>query len=312
MLATLLDALARQDSRGRFTWSVVVADNDREQSAREVAGRTTERWPMAVEYRVEPVRNIALARNTSVRGARGEFIAIVDDDEVPDVDWLYQSVAACRGAGVAGVLGPVMPVFVAGAPGWVRAGGIYDARSPYHEGRVMHWRECRTGNVVFARRIIDGVDPVFDPAFGSGGEDIDFFRRMVERGHVFVWCERAIVREVVPPERWSRKFLLRRALLRGGIAWQHRKGRPVALAKSLLAIPLYSAALPLVCLAGQNRLMRHLIKLGDHAGRVLAAGGLRPVTGWEAAWQSGTQRLGKVPTHRSRFGRRHGRTKCER
>jgi len=41
---------------------------------------------------------------------------------------------------------------------------------------------------------------------------------MIERGHAFVWCNEAVVYEVVPPVRWRRTFMLRRALLRGKVS----------------------------------------------------------------------------------------------
>ena len=60
----------------------------------------------------------------------------------------------------------------------------------------------------------------FRPEFLTG-EDQDFFRRMIDRGHVFVWCDEAVAYEVVPPVRWRRTFMLRRALLRGRISLLH-------------------------------------------------------------------------------------------
>jgi hypothetical protein len=49
------------------------------------------------------------------------------------------------------------------------------------------------------------------------------------------------------------------------------------LAKAVVAIPLYCLALPFFAVAGHHVLMRYLIKLCDHVGRLLAALGITPV-----------------------------------
>src|SRR6266852_2150668 len=87
-LRRLLVALGEQQTRGRFSYSIVVADNDRCESAREVVARFAAESPVAVTYCVEPEQNIALARNRALMDAGGDFVAFIDDDEFPADDWL--------------------------------------------------------------------------------------------------------------------------------------------------------------------------------------------------------------------------------
>ena len=47
--------------------------------------------------------------------------------------------------------------------------------------------------------------------------------------------------------------------------------------KSLLAIPVYATALPLLFLIGQHHFMRYLEKLCFHLGKILAALRLNPI-----------------------------------
>lgn len=272
-LQRLLEELAAQDARGAFRFSIAVADNDAAGSARAVVEAFGARFGVAVSYAVEPRQNIALARNRALALAQGEYVAFIDDDELPARDWLWQLHRACVAGGVAGVLGPVLPLFEQEPPAWLRRGGFYD-RPVHRTGEVLSWPQCRTGNVLFRRAILDPSEPAFRAEFGTGGEDQDFFRRMMERGHRFIWCAEAAVHEVVPPTRWSRRFLLRRAWLRGRNSWRQERGRWRNLGKSLVAVPLYGVALPFLLLAGQHRFMRYLVKWTDHAGRLLAAVGL--------------------------------------
>jgi succinoglycan biosynthesis protein ExoM len=130
---------------------------------------------------------------------------------------------------------------------------------------------------VLLKRHLFAIDPPpFRPEFRTG-EDQDFFRRMIERGRVFVWCTEAVAYEDVPPTRWKRSFMLRRALLRGATLPSHAVFGYIHVLKSLLAVPLYGAALPFMLALGQGRFMSCLIKLCDHAGRLLALLGIVPV-----------------------------------
>jgi hypothetical protein len=99
----------------------------------------------------------------------------------------------------------------------------------------------------------------------------------MELGHKFVWCNEAVVHETVPLGRCRRKFLLRRALLRGGISLRHPEGRALGVSKAIVAVPAYTLALPLLLLLGHHLFMRYLVKLCDHLGRILAVFGLEPV-----------------------------------
>jgi hypothetical protein len=117
---------------------------------------------------------------------------------------------------------------------------------------------------------------VFHPTFLTG-EDQDFFRRMIEKGHRFLWCEEAVAYEIVPPRRWQRRFMVRRALLRGQVSLRHPSVGATEVAMSAVAIVVYSAALPFALLSGQHRFMRYLVSLCDHLGKVLASIGLEPI-----------------------------------
>jgi glycosyltransferase involved in cell wall biosynthesis len=230
-----------------------------------------------VTYCSEPVANIARARNAALARATGDFVAFIDDDEFPTEGWLYSLFRAREAHGADGVLGPVLPHFRLAPPRWLTKGRFFD-RPRYSTGRRLAWFEARSGNVLFARAILAHLDPPFRPQFATAGEDMDFFRRAIEQGRVFIWCDEAEVFEFVPPSRCTRRYLLRRAVLRGSNFPKHPTDRVKNALKSVVAVPCYTVALPVLAVVGHHVFMAYLIKVLDHASRLLAFAGLPLVT----------------------------------
>jgi glycosyltransferase involved in cell wall biosynthesis len=274
-LQRLLDELRAQETGGHFTYSIVVSDNDHLRSAEPLVSDFTATSNIAIKYCVEPQQNISLARNRAIENASGDLIAFIDDDEFPAQRWLLTLFEALDAHHVDGVLGPVKRHFDQKPPRWVIRGNFYE-RPSYPTGFVIDWTKGRTGNVLLKRSVFEACEQPFSPAFHRAG-DQDFFRRMIEKGHVFIWCDEAVAYEVVPPVRWTRTFMLKRALLRGTICVQHPKSRFRNIAKSVIAVPVYTVALPFTLILGHHRFMNLLVRLVDHVGRLLAFVGIRPV-----------------------------------
>jgi succinoglycan biosynthesis protein ExoM len=276
-LGQLLAKLESQTTGGLFSYSVVISDNDRFESARHSAESFAESSRLSIRYCVQPVQNIALARNKAIENASGDFVAFIDDDELPHDHWLlnhYRALDHCKSQGV---LGPVLPLFEVKPPDWVLAGGFFD-RPVHPTGFVLGWKSTRSGNALLRRQVFDGDHMWFDPAYGSGGEDRDFFRRKIEEGHVFVWCNEAPVFEVVPPHRWDRRILLKRALLRGKMAFNGTDSEPLSVLGSAAAIVAYAACLPLFFVLSHVVFLKYLIKMCDHLGKVSASFGVEWVS----------------------------------
>jgi succinoglycan biosynthesis protein ExoM len=276
LLRKLLEELAAQETGGEFTFSAVVSDNDSEQSARAMTEECSARLPYPIEYVSEPRQNIALARNMALSKAGGDYIACIDDDEYPAANWLLSLLRTCDSTGADGVLGPVKPYFETEPPRWAIKGRFFD-RPSHATGYRIGLSDARTGNVLFKRSLIAADAEVFKVEFKNGGEDVDFFRRKMAAGAVFVWCDEAPVFEIVPLSRSTRGYLLRRAMLRGRNSFRQKSGRLANVVKSAVAAPLYIMILPFLYLAGEHHGLKFLIKLCDHGGRLLALVGLNPV-----------------------------------
>ncbi len=273
LLQILLDKLQQQGTAALFTFSIVVVDNDQAQSARSVVEEWAKRSPISVTYSVEPRQNIALARNAAVALATGDYVAFIDDDEEPSIEWLRKLYEVLVEYATDGVLGSVLPRFEKCAPNWAVNGGVFQ-RPTFKTGEVIHWKVAATNNALVKREVLLEVDGPFNPHLGAGGEDTDFFRRAMSQGRVFVWSAEALCHEPVPPERMRVSFQLRRALLRGKIALRGPAGDWRGILKSAVAVPLYALALPVCLMVGSDVFVTYLVRSFDHLGKLLASCGI--------------------------------------
>lgn len=193
---------------------VIVADNDSRGTAANVCRSIPMRWP--VKYVIQPRRGISQTRNLAISEVgEVDFIAFIDDDEVPEPMWLDELLWAQRRFGAAAVAGPVLPSFTADVPKWVKKGKLFDRQS-HASGDFLDF--CSTNNALVARTVFDRVQ-TFDERFGlTGGEDTHFFLKMRRAGFNIAWSSEAIVHERISADRANLGWLLRRAY-RGGNSW---------------------------------------------------------------------------------------------
>jgi glycosyltransferase involved in cell wall biosynthesis len=275
LLKRLLLKLNNQVTEGLFTYSIVVADNDFARSGEAVVVKLSSLSRLPIRYCVEPRRNIALARNKAIEHAEGAYIALIDDDEFPEPTWLlalYQNLCKYR---VDGVLGAVKRHFEEVPPAWFRKSGIY-SRKVNPTGTAVRWKESRTGNALLKRGMFVCDPAPFRPEYRAG-EDQDFFRRKIEAGYRFIWSEDAVVCETITPARWKRSYILRKAVLQGATAALQPNCTWPNVLKSLVAVPLYLAVLPISLLMGHQYFMRLMIKICDHSGKLLMRAGFNPI-----------------------------------
>jgi len=277
MLAQCLEAIASQ-AGVPVPFDIVVVDNDQLGTANLVVEDFSNRSSVRVRYVLEPRQSISIARNTAVANAGGKYIAFIDDDECPESTWLvnlYQALARFESDGV---LGPVLPRFAGSPPDWLAKSRLCD-RETFQSGTLMkNSKHLRAGNLFLKREVFNGLDVPFDPALGrSGGEDADFLSRMVAQGFRFVWCNEARVFEEVPLERQTLRYHRQRALIRGVTEAHSERLLSLGTLKSLVAVPVYSIALPVLFLTSRPLFARYVVRWCDHAAKLLAQFGVKVV-----------------------------------
>jgi succinoglycan biosynthesis protein ExoM len=282
-LALLLEDLAKQE---RTADQVVVIDNDAAGSARDaVEAFRGAGSPFAIDYDIQPLRNIALTRNRSVELARGEWLAFIDDDERAPPAWLRQLFEAVERFQADGVLAPVIPIVPDDAPDWIRRGRFYDfARQP--TGVPVPLNCMRFGNVLLRGEHVRALRPPFNPFFALGsGEDSDLLVRLCKRGAKIIWCDEAIVTEPIEPKKLTLRWLLLRSesggqdfgqkTVSGEYGLIGRGGRMLFFTRVFVQMCAAAALAALSCPIGRHRAAHWLIVASANFGKFSVLWGRR-------------------------------------
>lgn len=282
MLERLLRKLALQMAEGLFDFSVVVVDNDATGPARETVMRLRKELGLVINYGIEQVQTIPAARNHALGLAHGNYIGIIDDDEFPPPHWLVTMYRAIQTFNADGALGPIHPFFEEQPPAWLLKSRFCE-RPVHRTGTLLHWSQTRTGNVLLKKEVFDKYNLCFDLKFKTGGSDQEFFKQAMRAGCMFVAVEEAPVFEIVPSERWTKKYYLKRALVNGFNAHRYsvneKRGfsRVTVPVKSTAALLVYAFAAPFCACLGNHVLIKCLEKGCHHLSRLFAMIGIELV-----------------------------------
>jgi succinoglycan biosynthesis protein ExoM len=282
-LGRLLEGLRAIEQPEAADLSIVVVDNDPERAAASVVDAARARLPCPVHYLQEQRRGVSFARNAALAAATdADFIAFIDDDEVPSRAWLVELVARQRTSGAAAVCGPTLPQFEPGTASWLEAAFRLCYMQPRGDRPLT---ELATGNLLLDRRVIERHGLRFDETLALiGGEDTMLGRALVESGEEIVWAEGAIVHEHVPASRMRLSWLLARWYRTGNIeamlamrGHEALSGRARGLIGGLARIGFGSAALllalPRLVLGARLQVLRRLYTICRGLGMVASVFG---------------------------------------
>jgi glycosyltransferase involved in cell wall biosynthesis len=193
---------------------VIVIDNDSSLSASDVCESAEP--PRKVRYVAEPRRGIVQVRNRAIAEASGcEFVAFLDDDEVPCELWLDELLATQAKFSADIVSGSTRPIFEEVPPEWIKRGNFFE-RPQHDTGTSLE--TCASGNVLIRTEVFPCVGK-FDENFQfTGGEDTQFFLRARRAGYKIIWSNEAIAWETVPKDRATLNWILRRGY-QSGNSW---------------------------------------------------------------------------------------------
>jgi succinoglycan biosynthesis protein ExoM len=275
-LQKLLEKLKYQYTGNCFEFSVSIVDNDFQGSAEDIV-KQFKNCNYSLYYHNEKEKNIAKARNKVLEVCEGKYIAFIDDDEYPDDKWLYNHFITCNTFDADGTLGPVIEEFPEICPKWIKGSNVCK-RKNFATGVIIKTENARTGNCFLIRENVIKNNCFFDVQFGlTGGEDIDFFDRLINKyNSKIVWCKEAVVFEPVADNRLYRKYYIVRALKRGGNSQRFiKKNRGsfyqkmvviASIIKMISIIPVF----PFFYIINEKFKMKAIESFFHHLGRILS------------------------------------------
>lgn len=92
-LPKVLERLRSQVGTEDISWEILIVDNNSSDNTAKVVEDYQANWLESVplRYSFEPEQGAAFARQRAVREARGELIGFLDDDNLPNSDWVMQA-----------------------------------------------------------------------------------------------------------------------------------------------------------------------------------------------------------------------------
>jgi succinoglycan biosynthesis protein ExoM len=264
---------------------VIVVDNDAEiRAGAAIVEQISRTFRFPLSCIVEPRRGHTYAYNrafmTACRAAPApDYVAVLDDDEYPDPNWLAELVKVALKHDVDIVGGPVLPVFDV-PDHWLAKSGLYQPiRYPTGPVSVIYG----TGNVLIRRSTLEQYldEPFLHDFTFTGGGDEEFFWRCRRDGRSFAWADDARVFETTPQSRTTVGYLLRRRFRSGtGATRVERKfagdlvGTVRRWCKALGLICSGALFLPFAAFAGRRAIMRSLTLAARGTGRIAAEFGI--------------------------------------
>jgi succinoglycan biosynthesis protein ExoM len=287
-LARMLDSLevAARHAEPEVALGVIVIDDNPDGSARAVTDESDNTYPLGLHYVYAGGGNIATARNTGLEAAMqlGQWVAMVDDDQVVVPEWLTELVAVQQRTGSDAVTAPVYPRFPDEAPDFLTEQRFADLWGTPLKDDGAPVTDLQTANsMIRTSFLVEHPEVRFSHDLGKvGGEDMVFYRSALAAGLRGHYSREAINWEYYEGRRATYRYQLRRSLWHGNTEAvtelrAGRAGRLRLVVRSLKRLVLALAAQPLArARAGESPRVRYSLAHALQAvGLLLGAAGVR-------------------------------------
>lgn len=199
----------------RATWELLLIDNASSDSTPDLLARHV--WPHGWTVRVvrEEQLGIANARNRAIQEADGEYLIFIDDDETADPNWLcaYERLIEAHDPDAFG--GRIEVLFEDTCPAWLSDELLGFLGKLDWSDEIMPLTHpsmpLYTGNFGFRLSVCDSIGR-FDTTLGrlgsenNGGEDVDFYRRLLHAGFSIWWTPEAVIHHRIQSAKLNRRY----------------------------------------------------------------------------------------------------------
>jgi glycosyltransferase involved in cell wall biosynthesis len=198
-------------------WEFLVIDNGCKDETPQLLARHA--WPENWKVRIVREEKLGLsnARNRAIAEARGEFVIFMDDDETADPDWLCAFERLIRAHNPDAFGGRIKVLFEDLRPAWLQDELLGFLGELNRNDQVCPladpYASFYGGNFGFRKSVCDTVGG-FDAMLGrkgtdnTGGEEVDFYRRLLTAGFKVWWTPDAIIHHRIQAAKLERSYFL--------------------------------------------------------------------------------------------------------
>ncbi|WP_413164362.1 hormogonium polysaccharide biosynthesis glycosyltransferase HpsE [Capilliphycus salinus ALCB114379] len=228
-LPQVLDLLLIQDQTENLAWEILVVDNNSTDKTKEVVEQYQSKSPQTypkIRYCFEKKQGIAFARRLAINEAQSPLIGFLDDDNLPEKDWVYSAYSFAQLHPQAGAFGSQLKA-------------LYEVNPPENFHRIACFLAVvNRGEKAFRYDLLERwlfppgaglvirkqawLDCVPEQPFFTGvaaqslqnkGEDIEILSYLRKKGWEIWHNPQMKVNHLIPSSRLEKPYLLK--LLRG-------------------------------------------------------------------------------------------------
>jgi glycosyltransferase involved in cell wall biosynthesis len=194
-LPLVLDRLRLQVDLETVTWEVIVVDNNSTDETKQIVETYQENFPCPLKYCFEPQQGAGYARKLAIQEAESELIGFLDDDNIPNLNWIKAAIEFAQDHPQAGAIGsqihpdldqpphpdlkPLLPYFAICE--WGPKPFEYDRMLPPSAGLVVRrqaWLDCVPQKTILNGRSCHSF---------VTGEDIEALAYIQRQGKWEIW-----------------------------------------------------------------------------------------------------------------------------
>lgn len=216
-----LEHLVAQETRGAFTYEVLIVDNGSTDATRQVVEARQPQFPVPLRYLYEGRAGRPWALNAGMAAAHGSVFAFTDDDILATPIWLAALWRCFQEEKAHGVGGKIVPSWTVPRPAWLTDEAV---RQIGELGCLDHGSVRRTsangsycrwvgGNLAVRRTAVERVGP-YDVRM-TRGQDTEYFWRFMQAGLVVCYEPHALVYHQIGADRMTLEYFRQ---------WRHRAG----------------------------------------------------------------------------------------
>ena len=214
-LPRTLESLKQLESHD--AWEVIIVDNNSSDNTREVVLERVDSFPVPLRYIMEKEQGRSAALNAGIRTAKGEILAITDDDVRVDSQWLLNAERALTRLNCDYLGGKALPIWGGELPEWLpnRGGkhwGVIALLDYGPEPLEFGEQQVPLGvNTVFKRECFERAG-LWDNSIGRkagtllGQEVREWSQRARAAGLRGYYSPDLIVHHVIPGDRLTKKY----------------------------------------------------------------------------------------------------------